>query len=129
MNQSEKLPAVRVDEDGFLYCPGCNDQYLHQREVEVGWRPEDGNAIRHVSSPAGIVEDRVPAAEITRGYRRDWIVMRFQCEYCGHGFELQIRQHKGQTILSWVKMPELPPAQDDVNVDQVAGDLLADLDF
>lgn len=128
MNAKEKLPAVVVDSDGMLFCPCCGDQYMHQRAVEVGWRHEDGPVTRHISTPSGVQTDQVAAKEVVYGYRRQYIVVRLECEYCGLGFELQMRQHKGQTILTWVKLPELPAATDD-EVDQVAGDLLADMEF
>jgi hypothetical protein len=104
MSQSEKLPPVSVDDDGILYCPVCGDPYLHQHEVEIGWRPEDGDAIRHTSNRHGVETDSVPADEVQYGCRRQYLVMRLWCEFCGDGFELELRQHKGATVLSWVKV-------------------------
>lgn len=92
--------------DALLKCP-CGDDYLHQVEVEAGWRPEDGDVTRTISNGESVRVDKVPAKNVSSpngyGYRRQYIVIRFECEICGGKSELCIRQHKGNTYLYWVE--------------------------
>jgi transcription elongation factor Elf1 len=105
---SDKLRWVHLGDDGLLHCPICGGSgYLHQYEVEVGWRAEDSDGVKDVSSHDTVRREPLNARNVASpggyGYRRQYLVIRFYCEVCGHdGIELCIWQHKGQTYAEWV---------------------------
>ena len=107
MQRRNKLKAeVQIESptsDG-LVCPYCDGEYLHQLSVEIGWRfSVDGPLVRMRSSGLKLEQDRLEDHEVVFGYRRDYLVIRFSCEICSGSPLLEIRQHKGQTIFSWVE--------------------------
>ena len=95
---------VGDDGEGFLKCPSCEEEYLHQHETEVGWRDhEDGPLTCILSNRESIQVTRLEDSQVHYGYRRDYLVIRFWCEICGARPELEIRQHKGNTIFQWIE--------------------------
>jgi hypothetical protein len=97
-------------EDDIICCPCCGDEYLHQFKVEVGWRQEDADVRRHISTFSGVQMDVFPAQGVASpngyGYRRSYVIITFDCENCSAISEMEIRQHKGNTHVSWVKAYE-----------------------
>lgn len=115
--KAKQQPQVSIDPDGILACPVCGGCYLHQHEVEAGWRVEDGDVFRHVSSFNSTKTDVRTAKNVDipngYGYRRNYLVLRLECENCGHyGIELCIYQSKGQTMLEWVSAGQTVPDDD-----------------
>jgi len=106
-----KFEKVRIDSNDEIVCPVCGEGYLHQTEIEAGWRHEDKDGLRHTSGLDGAEVSRLEGKDISSpygyGYRRDYLVIRFDCECCGsQGIELCIWQHKGRTGISWVSLGE-----------------------
>lgn len=110
MNEIEKeivRTETQIDSDGYLVCPSCGGNYLHQRWVrEYDRAGEDGETtvtevhctkVRTVNQDA----DRNPSR------RRDGIRIAFACEGCTAHVELIVSQHKGNTE---VYMEHLPGA-------------------
>lgn len=93
----------KIDQDGALVCPNCDDIYLHHGAVEVfNRRHEDGptTAIHvdgHAPTPG------TPANNPSS--RRDGVTISFWCETCGPDtfITLTLAQHKGTTYLAWAK--------------------------
>lgn len=84
-----------------LKCPSCGEEYLHQQEVRAHWRDEDQDAECHTSAHHKTGVEKVPS-KLCVG-RRDWIEIDFECEFCGPTQTLMIQQHKGNTIVEWLK--------------------------
>lgn len=95
--------------DGWLHCPRCNGDNLHQDAVTVYQRDaEDGPATAsHVTRSATITSRTTSAPN-----RRDTLVIQFTCENCdesftpnvppGPGVFLEICQWKGTTLVTWL---------------------------
>jgi len=91
-----------------LMCPLCGFDHLHQTSSTCYWRPEeDGIAIQTISRKDGIVCTR--NVRNAPG-RRDTVCIEMKCEGCWKTSTLIIEQHKGQTLLSWMKPDDTCPA-------------------
>lgn len=100
---------------GWLKCPTCNEEYLHQHSVtEYVRRGEDGPTMAMelcglaTKIPNEDADDRNPSS------RRDGIRISFYCEHCSEPYpddikafvkpdiELVLAQHKGFTEI-WME--------------------------
>lgn len=101
---------------GFLQCPSCEGEDLHQRTVQVFFRKEeDGAGICMTTDRYGSETLLVESKEMPG--RRDSLRITFWCESCSWGtgasddgppdrfFVLEIKQSKGVTFFEW-----LPPS-------------------
>lgn len=86
---------MKIDDDGRLRCPTCDFDYVHIESVTMLARPdgEDGRLAAITVDSAGNISDGGPGA--TDG-RRHAVVLTGTCED-GHKFNIELRQHKGQT--------------------------------
>jgi len=78
----ERLPLFDSEswhDEHLLLCPRCKGNCLHHKKVEFE-----------------------PTTYATTG---NYINIYFDCEFCGEGANnetrLNIRQHKGQTVIEW----------------------------
>lgn len=103
---------MKINDDGLLMCPRCEDTYTHVEQVFVSARREDGlpNEIA-VNALSGQVRTHEPQAG-PKGSgvgigRRQRIALGGSCEGCGGRFALVFTQHKGVTLVE-VAEGELP---------------------
>lgn len=107
---------VKISTDGYseLLCPHCEGNYMHHSEVQVfNRKAEDSEEGNHITVKGdGFSADREMAGNPSS--RRDGIVIRFWCEFCGGGSYLTISQHKGNTSVDFLPDYTKPPhAADD----------------
>jgi hypothetical protein len=106
-----KHPAV-VDTDhyGQLKCK-CGSDYLHQANVTVFERGEDGDTTTVIAQDGKTVQtSNFPDRDTCNpSPRRHGLILEFDCEECGPqsrgGGSLQrlaIFQHKGNTFMEWL---------------------------
>lgn len=92
-----------LDEYGFLICPKCNKDNLHQINAKVIFRDtEDSNGTLAIIGTKKVFTTRVLDKAIEG--RRDVIYIDFWCENCKESdniHTLRIMQHKGNTIIDW----------------------------
>ncbi len=99
-----------IIQGGTLMCP-CSPQgeYMHQDMVRIIHREEDMDGVATtVDCDSRIVQADVPENEIAG--QRQVMEIDFLCEICGGGIQgtegmhtLQINQHKGTTLLKWLR--------------------------
>lgn len=79
-----------------LLCPSCSFPYQHHNKVRefVRMSGEDGTSVVGVPGVAGWAPD-----ENNPSRRRGAVVIEFRGE-CGHDWQLEIVQHKGETFMS-----------------------------
>lgn len=95
-------------EDSQLLCPRCSSNNLHHGAVTVFNRIEDDTNTqvtcveRDSDASTVLVTDRTTS---NPSPRRHGILIDFECEICyDHGkLSLAIYQHKGLTLVEWVK--------------------------
>lgn len=100
------MPIPITTDAEHLGCPRCYEQHgdygnLHQTSILSRLRDgEDGpsTSVEHQRSGARVFREE---AAVLPG-RRDSLDVHFECESCGDGLVLQIRQHKGSTLIEWV---------------------------
>jgi len=80
MNNVEKI--VKLSDEGFLICPCCHGDYLHEQEFER-WEISGNSIFRE---------------EEESQYKK------FYCENCPTNPILRIFQHKGRTLLEWISI-------------------------
>jgi hypothetical protein len=107
-----KHPAV-VDADhyGQLKCK-CGSEYLHQGNITVFERGEDGDTTTVIAQDGKTVQtSNFPDRDTCNpSPRRHGLIIEFDCEECGvsNGIpggtlqRLAIFQHKGNTFMEWV---------------------------
>ena len=88
----------RIDECDHMLCPHCGGHHITHERVDVYWRGEDKVQGTHVctTSEGTSVDGHMlhnPSA------RRWGLNIYFSCEWCGHGSQLSISQHKGHTVI------------------------------
>ena len=104
-----------VLEDHILLCPQCNGNNLHQRTVTVFNRDEDGKNTQVTCVQKDDDASTVLITDETTSNpspRRHGMLIDFECEHCYEEREgdyifdklvLAIYQHKGITLMEWVK--------------------------
>jgi len=106
-----KHPAV-VDADhyGQLKCK-CGSEYLHQGNITVFERGEDGDTTTVIAQDGKTVQasDFPDRDTCNPSPRRHGLILEFDCEECGSWGEkpgvtqrLAIFQHKGCTFMEWL---------------------------
>ena len=105
------LPSPKV-EDTILKCPRCNDTYLHHAHVVVNERDHEDGPGTHYTIRGK--ELSVSRKGVHDGRRND-LRIGFWCEICDEEsdgmappLELVIRQHKGVTIVRWIRRGDGP---------------------
>ena len=101
--------APLVIRDGQLICPGCNGEWIHQRNTTVFAR-EEGDDLTTVLTQNGTDGQIVkfPSGDTCNpSPRRQGIIVEFECENCHYDsplpqFRLAIIQHKGNTYVEWL---------------------------
>lgn len=81
---------------GWLECPACGNNYLHQDRVEVFGVTR--------SQAVFITQDGVRVSHDTTGNpsrEREGLRIQFHCENCEADLWLRIYQHKGNTNIGW----------------------------
>lgn len=90
-----------VLDENTLTCPKCNSINLHQGRVNVfnRYKEDDpyGLHIEVCSTGFEAVSDMIG----NPSDRRNGLTINFWCENCDDVSNLQIYQHKGETILEW----------------------------
>jgi hypothetical protein len=95
---------------GQLKCK-CGSTYLHQGNITVFWRGEDGDTTTVIAQDGKTVQtsDFPNRDTCNPSPRRDGLIIEFDCEDCGSWGEkpgviqrLAIFQHKGNTFMEWV---------------------------
>jgi hypothetical protein len=111
---SARSEAIALSADDALCCPCCEEEGgLHQDCIEIFNRSgEDAPSTRIVvpnraaaGDPAGGIEISGDA-EQNPSSRRQGARIRFWCEFCdlaSSGWVLAISQHKGATLIHWVR--------------------------
>jgi hypothetical protein len=88
-----------------LKCPSCGGEYLHHQKVTTYARHEDAEHVlmttahKYTATTEHVEND----TSGNPSSRRDGIVVTFECEHCGVPSALAIAQHKGSTLVYWVK--------------------------
>lgn len=86
-----------------LICPSCNGENLHQRSAKVYFRDsEDSDTGKFVRCSNQKIES-IPL-DGNPSFRRDGLLLSFDCENCDAEPELAIFQHKGTTYIKWHSM-------------------------
>ena len=106
--------SVAFDGD-ILKCPECGENYLHHRNTTIFERSEDDKLTTVIAQNGEEVQaTKFPSADTCNpSYRRNGIIIEFQCEHCHYDygdaspeltglFRLAIIQHKGNTFVEWV---------------------------
>lgn len=93
-----------IHEDPYLIlnCPHCGSENMHHTVVRVLNRGEDCPGRVTLVSPT---EEQARVGQLPPACipgRRDCLEIDFYCELCPSESTLQIRQHKGDTMLMWV---------------------------
>jgi len=93
MNYHLDLDLLIDPVEHTVICPKCGYNYTHVSEVftRLGVDPCEG----------GVAYSGTIAKGVVPGERRDCLVIRFEGE-CGHTFEWQIQQHKGNNYATAV---------------------------
>lgn len=105
---------IAIDDNTWLICPSCQNNYLHHTSITVYNRTEDADQTRvtHLGtnmddfSPGGL-NDTLTSATVNSGdcdnpsSRRHGLQIRFYCETCDDTKTLNLYQHKGFTGLEW----------------------------
>ena len=86
-------------EELVLHCAHCEGAWTHQEEVRAVWRAEDDVGQLSTSAFNKKGEELVPKSKCIG--RRDWVEIDFSCESCSDISTLIIKQHKGNTFVSW----------------------------
>jgi hypothetical protein len=107
------MKPIGIDDDKWLICPSCEDNYLHHTSLTVYNRREDAKETRvtHLGSQmdgfSGSVNDTVTSATVANkdcdnpSPRRHGLQIKFWCETCNAEPTLNLYQHKGFTGLEW----------------------------
>ena len=100
--KGEYRGAPKTDEDGFLQCPACGNDYLHHYVTEVYERTEDSLTGRRIISTREtlLIDDKVSFADGNPSERRDGVNILFWCEQCACESSLCLSQVKGRTEIS-----------------------------
>lgn len=105
---------INIDDNTWLICPECSENYLHHTSLTVYNRTEDAKETRvtHLGSnmdgfvPTAL-DDTLTSATVDSNAcdnpssRRHGLQIRFYCETCGSTPTLNLYQHKGFTGLEW----------------------------
>lgn len=95
-------PIVFINDRNELLCPRCGGGNLHHGLIEAHERNEDsGPGVKVVIDGTHLQAYPVPANDMP--WRRNQLVITFRCEGCEECSSLEIRQHKGSTIVQWVE--------------------------
>ena len=99
--------TFELSDSNALKCPFCDHYYLHQKKVDIHFRPEDAKGLPgyHIDRDGITVPAKLPNPSL----RRDGLVITFSCEQCSltknpkENFYLclAISQHKGNTLFEW----------------------------
>lgn len=104
---------IAIDDNTWLICPNCGENYLHHSALTVYNRAEDAPATRvtHLGTSmdgfTGELNDTLTSALVISGDcdnpspRRHGLQIRFYCETCSAEPTLNLYQHKGFTGLEW----------------------------
>lgn len=105
--QHSSAATFAEDNPTWLTCPGCGGNYLHHGMVVVFERDRedaptratsiDGGAVIVSPHSAPWVEARNPSS------RRNGLSIQFECETCDARPMLTMAQHKGTTVIAWVR--------------------------
>lgn len=92
------------DTGAKMQCPHCKETYLHHDKVEIFERLEDQDNGIHAIVEGGILSidsnlEENPSA------RRHGLIINFWCECCKGKSTLTISQHKGNTLVNFLKRP------------------------
>lgn len=94
-----KFDFPKTEDEAELLCPSCSGHNLHHDRIEVFERGEDKDHGVHV-----VVDDgRATVDTSLQGNpssRRHGLTIRFWCEACSAQFNLNLAQHKGNTLVS-----------------------------
>jgi hypothetical protein len=108
-------PAV-VDSDNYgeLTCPCGKGGNIHQENVMIFHRGEDGDTTTVIAQDGGTVQaTEFPSQDTCNpSTRRGGMLIEFSCEQCSYSaqetstpdktFRLAIFQHKGNTFMEWL---------------------------
>ena len=91
---------IKVNEDGLLLCPSCEETYLQFNDVEVHRRlGEDGDALSTLFDDTEVITSITKSKDLPG--RRDSNSFDFHCENCSSPYEMVMLNHKGQTFMVW----------------------------
>jgi hypothetical protein len=97
--------AAEVSPYGWLVCPRCGENYLHQEGTSIFHREEDSYWTTVITQEG----DKVTATPFPNSdtcnpsTRRHGLIIKFRCEHCeNEPLQLAISQHKGVTLVEWV---------------------------
>lgn len=110
MRGKNRVPA-EVSSDGWLACPICGSENLHQDTVTIFDRSEDAENVQVTTSGFDVLSRATikNGASANPSYRRHGMLISFWCESCDSAEDkpeaknLAIYQHKGLTIIEWVE--------------------------
>lgn len=88
-----------------LTCPGCRENYLRHREVNVYSRPKESEPGFSTLVRENGQTTTIQAESAAFLGRRHDLRIQFTCEGCHKTSWLCIVQHKGQTFLTWRNKP------------------------
>ena len=104
--KSERSVNISTDGNDELLCPDCGSNYLHQTSLRVMARTKGEDGPGTITSVAGDGAATIrSAASSELPGRRDSVEILFWCEQCGEDAPekvLQLLQHKGNTITTWI---------------------------
>ena len=105
---------IAIDDNTWLVCPECGNNYLHHNALTVYNRAEDAPATRvtHLGTAMdgfspNATDDTLTSATVKSdacdnpSSRRHGLQIRFYCETCAAEPTLNLYQHKGFTGLEW----------------------------
>jgi len=108
------MKPIAIDDNTWLICPSCGNNYLHHTSLTVYNRTEDAEETRvtHVGTALeGYMStpdvDSLTSATVASkdcdnpSSRRHGLQIRFWCETCDAKPILNLYQHKGFTGLEW----------------------------
>lgn len=90
---------------GQLNCPCSGEGNLHQGNVTIFMRREDGNTTTVIAQDgrSAQISDFPSADTCNPSPRRSGMLIEFECEQCPEAkLQLAIFQHKGHTFMEWV---------------------------
>jgi hypothetical protein len=95
-------------EDNILLCPRCSSNNMHQGAVTVFNRTEDAKDVQvtAITPDSEAVTTTIPNQTTSNpSSRRHGLLIDFECELCFDAgkLTLAVYQHKGLTLVEWVK--------------------------
>lgn len=101
-------PEVRENHVAYdgdsLQCPRCKkESFIHHTNITSYERGEDDEQVlvTTVNADGGAFQRMENSRTTNPSLRRNAVTIRFTCEQCGPGLELNVVQHKGETYLYW----------------------------